>query len=61
MHGLALNVHTDLNYFRHIVPCGIPDKKVTSLEQELPNDPSMEAVKSRMKFHFMERFGCLLV
>jgi lipoyl(octanoyl) transferase len=61
MHGLALNVHTDLNYFRHIVPCGIPDKKVTSLEQELPNDPSMEAVKSRMKFHFMERFGSSLV
>ena len=61
MHGLALNVHTDLNYFRHIVPCGIPDKQVTSLEQELSNAPSMEAVKSRMKFHFMERFGCLLV
>jgi lipoyl(octanoyl) transferase len=60
MHGLALNVHTDLNYFRHIVPCGIPDKQVTSLEQELSNAPSMEAVKSRMKFHFMERFSCSL-
>jgi lipoyl(octanoyl) transferase len=61
MHGLALNVHTDLNYFRHIVPCGIPDKQVTSLEQELLNAPSMEAVKSRMKFHFMARFSCSLI
>ena len=35
MHGFALNVNTDLTYFRHIVPCGITDKAVTSLQQEL--------------------------
>ncbi|KAK9806942.1 hypothetical protein WJX72_008226 [[Myrmecia] bisecta] len=34
-HGLALNVNTDLNHFRQIVPCGIADKEVTSLQQEL--------------------------
>ena len=32
MHGFALNVNTDLNYFSHIVPCGIDDKEVTSLQ-----------------------------
>lgn len=35
MHGFALNVHTDLSYFDHIVPCGISDKAVTSIQEEL--------------------------
>ncbi len=35
MHGFALNVNTDLTYFNHIVPCGITDKSVTSMEKEL--------------------------
>ena len=35
MHGFALNVNTDLSYFKHIVPCGIDDKAVTSMQQEL--------------------------
>src|SRR6185369_12420451 len=35
MHGLALNVNTDLSYFNNIVPCGITDKAVTSMEKEL--------------------------
>lgn len=37
MHGFALNVATDLSYFDHIVPCGINDKEVTSIQKEVPN------------------------
>jgi lipoyl(octanoyl) transferase len=35
MHGIGLNVNTDLSYFNHIIPCGIEDKSVTSMEKEL--------------------------
>ncbi len=49
MHGLALNVNTDLSYFNHIVPCGIQDKAVTSLKKELSADQKMESVKEILK------------
>jgi lipoyl(octanoyl) transferase len=45
MHGFAFNVNTDLNYFNHIVPCGITDKKVTSLSSELRREMDMDEVK----------------
>jgi len=45
MHGFAFNVNTDLNYFNHIVPCGITDKKVTSLSNELGHEMDMNEVK----------------
>ncbi len=56
MHGLALNVNTELDYFQHIVPCGIPDKQVTSLERELGRSLQMEAVKQKLLFHFARVF-----
>ncbi len=49
LHGLAFNVNTDLNYFKYIVPCGIDDKAVTSLEKELGKQQDIEQVKSILK------------
>jgi lipoyl(octanoyl) transferase len=45
LHGLALNINTDLNYFNHIIPCGINDKRVTSMEKETGVSQDMEVVK----------------
>lgn len=48
MHGLALNVNTDLRYFSYINPCGFVDKGVTSLQHELGCEVSMAEVKERL-------------
>jgi lipoyl(octanoyl) transferase len=48
MHGFAFNVNTDLDYFKHIVPCGIDDKAVTSMQKELGYEPDIEKVKARL-------------
>lgn len=52
MHGWALNVNTDLNYFNNIVPCGISDKDVTSMENELGRALEMNDVKQKLRKHF---------
>lgn len=52
MHGFALNVNVDLNYFNFITPCGIPDKKVTSIEKEIGSKVSMEEVKQKLIRNF---------
>jgi lipoyl(octanoyl) transferase len=57
MHGLALNVNPDLNYFNYIVPCGIQDKAVTSMEKELNAKVEMEKVKAVLKAKLSEAFG----
>lgn len=49
MHGFAFNVNTDLNYFNNIIPCGIDDKAVTSMEKELGKKLDFEEVKSILK------------
>ncbi|ATL47632.1 lipoyl(octanoyl) transferase [Chitinophaga caeni] len=56
MHGFALNVNTDMNYFNYIVPCGIVDKKVTSLEQELGRSVDMDEVKGLIREAFQQVF-----
>lgn len=61
MHGWALNVNTDLSYFDHIVPCGIKDKQVTSMEKELGRPVDMELVKQVLAEKFEEVFEVELV
>jgi lipoyl(octanoyl) transferase len=56
MHGFALNVNTDLNYFNHIIPCGIVNKKVTSIKEELGREVNMEEVKEKLKRNFSKVF-----
>ncbi len=60
MHGFALNVNTDLQYFNNIVPCGIQNKKVTSLEKEIGYKANMEHVKHQLRHHFEEVFEVIL-
>jgi lipoyl(octanoyl) transferase len=60
MHGLALNVNTDLSWFGHIVPCGIADKGVTSMQRELGRPVDAEGVKESLKRHFAGVFGAVL-
>jgi lipoyl(octanoyl) transferase len=56
MHGLAFNVNTDLSYFKNIVPCGIDDKDVTSMERELRFKLDMDEVKQKLKAHIAALF-----
>ncbi len=58
-HGFAFNVSTDLDYFRLIVPCGISDRGVTSLEKLLGRKVAIDEVEDRLAGHFCEVFGYL--
>lgn len=56
MHGFALNVNTDLNYFNYIHPCGFVDKGVTSMAREMGHEVSMDNVKTVVKKNFEQIF-----
>jgi lipoyl(octanoyl) transferase len=60
-HGFAFNINSDLKYFDYIVPCGIRDKAVTSLEKELGTKVDMLEVKSVLKQKIAEQFGMELI
>ncbi len=59
MHGFAFNVNTDLDYFDHIIPCGIvdEDKTVTSLRKELAKEMNLDEVRSKLKINFAAVFN----
>ncbi|MCF8324511.1 MAG: lipoyl(octanoyl) transferase LipB [Leadbetterella sp.] len=61
MHGLALNVNTDLSYFSHIVPCGIDDKTVSSFENELKMPINQQEVAEKLKTHLANLFEMELI
>jgi lipoyl(octanoyl) transferase len=62
MHGWGFNVNADLDYFNNIIPCGIQNKAVTSLNREL-NVPEvdMPEIKEKLKKHFSTLFNCNLI
>ncbi len=61
MHGFALNVNTDLSYFDNIIPCGIQNKKVTSMQKELGAKVDYEQVKQKLKYNFQKVFNVQIV
>jgi lipoyl(octanoyl) transferase len=61
MHGFAFNLNPDLSYFGNIIPCGIDDKAVTSLEKELGKAPDKTEVVNLVKKQFEELFACELI
>lgn len=61
MHGFALNVNTDLSYFNFIIPCGIQDKQVTSIEKELGYKIDFEEAKEKVKRNFEKVFNAEMV
>ena len=58
MHGFAFNVNTDLSYFDAIIPCGIKDKQVTSLQRELGYPVPLDEVKEIVRKNFELVFDC---
>jgi len=61
MHGFALNVNTNLDYFNHIIPCGIQNKQVTSIQKELGEAVDYDLVKEKIKKHFSSVFEVELI
>jgi len=61
MHGFALNVNADLNYFGNIIPCGIVDKAVTSMDKELGQKVDEQEVKKKLEKHFADLFNCTII
>ncbi|MBL1279490.1 MAG: lipoyl(octanoyl) transferase LipB [Fluviicola sp.] len=61
MHGIGFNVNSDLSYFSHIIPCGIQDKSVTSMEKELGKKLNLEEVGNVLKEKLSSLFGYIYI
>ncbi len=61
MHGFAFNINSDLSYFNHIIPCGITDKAVTSMEKELGAKQHFDEVAQKVKKHLVQLFEMNIV
>ncbi len=61
MHGFAFNVNCDLSYFGNIIPCGIQDKSVTSMQEELGKEVNIMEVKDKLKRHLANQFEMELI
>lgn len=57
MHGIGFNINTNLDYFNYIVPCGITDKKVTSMQKELHHAVNMHELKDKLVVNLSNIFG----
>lgn len=61
MHGIGFNINADLNYFNFIVPCGIEDKGVTSLQKEVGHPVALDEVKAKLTKHFETLFNAQFI
>lgn len=61
MHGWGFNVNANLDYFQNIIPCGIQNKAVTSLNKEIGEDVNMAEIKQKLLKHFAQLFECEFV
>ena len=61
MHGLALNVNTDLSFFENIIPCGIKNKSITSISNECGKKIKLDDVKGKIIENFLDVFSANLV
>ena len=61
MHGFAFNINSDLSYFKDIIPCGIADKSITSLQKELGRKIDMVEVKNKLKTYLIRVFKMKII
>lgn len=61
MHGFAFNINSDLSYFKDIIPCGISDKSITSLQKELGRKIDMVEVKNKLKTYLIRVFKMKII
>jgi lipoyl(octanoyl) transferase len=61
MHGWGFNVNSDMSYFNNIIPCGIQNKAVTSMQKELGEKINMQEIKEKLKKNFSTLFECNLL